>query len=61
MSEVPQWQHMWGAKVKMPCDMDDDVLEDSIKHITETLKQYDNDEWEQDGLKVSAVVERSKD
>lgn len=52
MGENPTWQHMWGAKVKMPCDMEDDVLEDTIKHITEKLGGYDNDSWDQKGLQV---------
>lgn len=36
----------------MPCDMEDDVLEDTIKHITEKLSAYDNDSWDQEGLQV---------
>ena len=52
MGEAAQWQHMWGAKVKMPCDMEDDVLEDTIKYVTKTLSQYDNEEWDQKGLEV---------
>ena len=43
---------MWGAKVKMPCDMDDDILEDIIKYVTGKLSQYDNEEWEKTGLEV---------
>ena len=56
MGENPTWRHMWGAKVKMPCDMEDDVLEDVIKHVTEKLSAYDNEEWEQNGLQVSCCV-----
>ncbi|GMF65541.1 unnamed protein product [Phytophthora lilii] len=43
---------MWGAKVKMPCDMEDDVLEDAIKHVTSRLAKYDTEEWEKNGLAV---------
>ena len=28
--EIPEWQVMWGAKVKMPADMPDDMLKDAI-------------------------------
>lgn len=52
MGEAPSWQHMWGAKVKMPCDMEDDVLEDAIKHVTSRLSKYDTEEWEKQGLAV---------
>ena len=55
------WQHMWGAKVKMPCDMDDDILEDTIKHVTEKLSQYDNEEWEQNGLKACEEIKAYMD
>jgi dynein light chain LC8-type len=47
---------MWGAKVKMPCDMEDDVLEDAIKHVTSRLAKFDTEEWEKNGLAVSAAV-----
>lgn len=36
----------------MPCDMDDDVVEDVIQFVTKKLSQYDNEEWEQKGLEV---------
>ena len=29
--EVPDWYHMWGAKVKTPVDMPDDMLKDAIE------------------------------
>lgn len=56
MSEAQSWQHMWGAKVKMPCDMDDDILEDTIKHVISKLSQFDNDTWEEKGLAVSTCT-----
>jgi hypothetical protein len=52
MGEAPSWQYMWGAKVKMPCDMEDDVLEDVIKHVTTRLAKFDTEEWEKKGLAV---------
>lgn len=52
---------MWGAKVKMPCDMDDDVLEDTIKHITEKLSSYDNEAWEQKGLEACDEIKAYMD
>jgi len=35
--EVPEWQMMWGAKVKTPVDMPDDVLKDSIMTTKELI------------------------
>lgn len=52
MGEAPSWRYMWGAKVKMPCDMEDDVLEDAIKRVTSRLGSYDTEEWEKQGLAV---------
>jgi hypothetical protein len=28
--EIPDWQMMWGAKVKTPIDMPDDMIKDAI-------------------------------
>lgn len=36
----------------MPCDMEDDVLEDVIKHVTTRLSKFDTEEWEKQGLTV---------
>lgn len=60
MSETPSWQHMWGAKVKMPCDMEDDVLEDAIKLVTSRLSNYDTEEWEKKGLAVRIIIHKLK-
>ncbi|KAH9193328.1 hypothetical protein AeNC1_004703 [Aphanomyces euteiches] len=61
MGEAPSWQHMWGARVKMPCDMEDDVLEDVIKHVTQRLSQYDTEEWEMKGLQVCEDIREHLD
>ena len=29
--ELKEWQNMWGAKVKLPTDMPDDMLKDAIE------------------------------
>ncbi|KAL4095284.1 hypothetical protein PRIC1_008661 [Phytophthora ramorum] len=52
---------MWGAKVKMPCDMEDDVLEDAIKHVTSRLTKYDTEEWEKNGLAVCEEIKAHLD
>lgn len=56
MSEAPSWQHMWGATVRMPCDMEDDILEDVIQVVTRRLKEFDADGWEKCGSTVSFSV-----
>lgn len=35
--EVPEWQMMWGAKVKTPIDMPDDILKDAITTVIQEL------------------------
>eukprot|EP00953_Heterococcus_sp_UTEX-ZZ885_P002149 1677-Heterococcus_DN1.PRE.1 len=37
--EVPDWRMMWGAKVKMPVDMPDDILHDAIHTSKDALEQ----------------------
>lgn len=34
---VPDWAQMWGAKVKMPTDMRDDMLRDAIETCRDAL------------------------
>ncbi|TMW62465.1 hypothetical protein Poli38472_005083 [Pythium oligandrum] len=52
---------MWGAKVKMPCDMEDDVLEDAIKLVTARIAKYDTEEWEKNGLGVCEEIKAHLD
>lgn len=50
-----EWKHMWGAKVKWPSDMPDDMLEDAIKVTREALEGIED--WESQG---DAVVDKLK-
>lgn len=36
--EVAEWSVMWGAKVKMPNDMPDDILKDAITFTRQQLE-----------------------
>lgn len=38
--DVPEWQMMWGAKVKMPNDMPDDLLRDSISVTNAAIQAF---------------------
>ena len=40
--EIPEWQVMWGAKVKMPVDMPDDMLKDAISTSKDALDACEN-------------------
>ena len=40
--EIPEWSIMWGAKVKMPVDMPDDMLKDAISTSKEALDACEN-------------------
>jgi dynein light chain LC8-type len=37
--EIKEWSHMWGAKIKMPCDLPDDVLRDAIDTSNAVLEK----------------------
>jgi hypothetical protein len=44
MGEEPkEWVTMWGAKVKMPNDMPDDMLKDAIQTVKAQLDSKDFD------------------
>lgn len=45
--EVAEWSTMWGAKVKMPNDMPDDILKDAITFTRKMLDQHPD--FENDG------------
>ena len=40
--EIPEWSIMWGAKVKMPVDMPDDMLKNAIETSKEALDACEN-------------------
>ena len=54
--EVPDWQTLWGAKVKTPVDAPDDILKDAITTVTRELDSCDN--FESNG---KLVVQKIKD
>jgi len=46
--EIPEWRHMWGAKVKVPLDMPDDVLRFAVETSVAKLEEFPD--FETDGL-----------
>ena len=50
---------MWGAKVKTPVDMADDMLKDAITRTTEILSVCEN--FEADGQEVVAELKKYMD
>mmetsp|Transcript_59582 Transcript_59582/g.119605 ORF Transcript_59582/g.119605 Transcript_59582/m.119605 type:complete len:103 (-) Transcript_59582:308-616(-) len=57
--EIPEWQTMWGAKVKMPIDMADDMLKDAITTAQKALDECSN--FEADGLEVAESIKKEFD
>mmetsp|Transcript_21829 Transcript_21829/g.45477 ORF Transcript_21829/g.45477 Transcript_21829/m.45477 type:complete len:103 (+) Transcript_21829:13-321(+) len=57
--EIPEWQMMWGAKVKTPVDMPDDMLKDAILNVTEALAGCEN--FEQDGQETVGNIKKYMD
>jgi len=53
--EVPEWATMWGAKVKMPVDMPDDMLKDALETCSRVIDQYPD--FENDGKQVEVEVD----
>ena len=52
------WQIMWGAKVRMPCDMPDHMLKVCIKEIGSALEGAD---FEEQGVEIAEKVKRKFD
>jgi len=50
---------MWGAKVKTPVDMPDDMLKDCILNVTEAMSGCEN--FEQDGQEVVGNIKKYMD
>eukprot|EP00586_Coscinodiscus_wailesii_P002108 CAMPEP_0172483328 /NCGR_PEP_ID=MMETSP1066-20121228/10289_1 /TAXON_ID=671091 /ORGANISM="Coscinodiscus wailesii, Strain CCMP2513" /LENGTH=67 /DNA_ID=CAMNT_0013247141 /DNA_START=57 /DNA_END=257 /DNA_ORIENTATION=+ len=57
--EVPEWQIMWGAKVKTPVDMADDVLKDAISYVTTEMQKCEN--FESDGEQMVQKIKEHMD
>ena len=36
--EIQEWQYLWGAKVKMPIDVPDDILKDGVNTVRAKLE-----------------------
>ena len=47
LTPVPEWATMWGAKVKMPVDVPDDMLKDALETSSRVIDQYPD--FENDG------------
>lgn len=50
---VPEWAQMWGAKVKMPTDMRDDMLRDAIETSRDALDHCGD--FEAEGVCIPGV------
>lgn len=57
--EVPDWAPMWGAKVKMPTDMKDDMLRDAIETSRQALDECGDFEAEGLRLHESCILGRA--
>ncbi|CAM9617822.1 unnamed protein product [Ectocarpus sp. 4 AP-2014] len=56
---VPDWAQMWGAKVKMPTDMRDDMLRDAIETCRNALDHCAD--FEAEGLAAAEKIKRHFD
>ena len=61
--DVPDWLYMWGAQVKSPVDMPDDMLKDAIHVVGAELDAMKaaNKSIEEDGLAICERVKRHFD
>lgn len=59
--KVPDWQTMWGAKVKSPVDMPDDVLKDAITFSMTELSACSAENDDKDNAKQNLAIQRIKE
>jgi dynein light chain LC8-type len=56
--ELKEWAHMWGAKVKLPCDMTDNMLKDAIETARRII---DPTEFDSKGLEFAEKIKNEFD
>lgn len=56
--ELKEWAFMWGAKVKLPCDMPDDMLHDAIETSRRVIDPADFDSR---GLEFAELIKSEFD
>ncbi|KAL3781164.1 hypothetical protein HJC23_008066 [Cyclotella cryptica] len=58
MSErIPEWQSIFGAKVKSPIDLPDDILKDAVTFATEALSKCPSDDDEANNRAIRQIKE----
>mmetsp|Transcript_27777 Transcript_27777/g.36408 ORF Transcript_27777/g.36408 Transcript_27777/m.36408 type:complete len:103 (+) Transcript_27777:68-376(+) len=57
--QVAEWQMMWGAKVKTPMDMRDDILRDAIETSRKWLEEIPD--FEAQGLEIAEKIKKEFD
>ena len=58
-SAPEEWKYMWGAKIKWPADMPDDILKFSVDTATQALEECED--WEKQGESVVEAVKKKFD
>ena len=55
------WQMMWGAKVRMPCDMPDNMLKFCIQSVGSELAECSDVQFEEEGVQIAERVKKQFD
>lgn len=56
---VPEWKTMWGAKIKWPADMSDDMLKDAVETTRAAMAEFPD--FEADGQKLVKKIKAEFD
>lgn len=57
--QVSEWKMMWGAKVKWPSDMPDDILKDAIDTSRKYIEEFPD--YEKDGVEIVKHIKKEFD
>ena len=55
------WQMMWGAKVRMPCDMPDNMLKFCIQSVGSELAECSDVQFEEEGVQIAERVKKKSE
>ena len=61
LAKNEEWRIMWGAKVKQPCDMPDDMLKDFVTKTSDLLSKVETTELQEKGPDIVKAVKLEAD
>lgn len=55
------WRYMWGAKIRVPLDMPDDILRSAVESAQKHVGPIDPTEWQEKGDEAVTAMKKEMD